>query len=136
MNPANISLDEFVADSGRKPAASIFPMEDTFVQPGTGLNLPNNVLAEAEGYRIVEWSGGDVVAIDAGGNEAGFYSSNTLAVHHAHRGRQLSVGLALWAHQLRSTVPLQRSLSDGGRAALRKAWLVARGEASNAWWPA
>lgn len=133
MRPADYPLDEFLGDSGLRPAQSIMNMQDIFVQPGTGLSLPH--FAEAQGYRIAHLGGFDVVAVDASGDEAGFYSANSLIVHEGHRGKGLAVALALWAHQTRTGVPASRKLSDGGRAALTAAWHVSNGTRTSPWWP-
>lgn len=134
MSPADHTLEDFLRDSGIHPAASIMSLQNSFVLPGTGLQHP--YFAEACGYRIVDIGSGDVAAVDENGNEAGFYSSNSLIVHEGHRGIGLSVGLALWAHEVRAALPPDRKLSDGGRAALTSAWHVSRGQKTNPWWPA
>ncbi len=79
---------------------------------------------------------GNVAAVDAADNEAGYYNSNTLHVHDEHRRRGLAIALALWAHERRSTLPTKRDLSADGRKALTAAWEVASKKGrTSPWWP-
>lgn len=134
MDIASVPLDEFLACGpvDEPPIAGEMP-RGCAVPDGMGNSLP--VLAEANGYRIVAIVAGDVAAIDEAGMEAGYYTSDSLTVHGEHRGKGLSVALALWAHVGRRGPPATRKLSAGGRKALTAAWQVARGERESAWWP-
>ena len=78
---------------------------------------------------------GDVGAVDKKGNEAGYYSGNSLIVHEEHRGKGLAIALVLYAYEHREEIPQSRSLTDGGRNALKAAWEVANSQRSSAWWP-
>lgn len=135
MDISTLTLKEFLASEpvDEPPSAGDMP-RGLAVPDGMGNSLP--VLAEANGYRIVAIVAGDVAAIDEAGMEAGYYTSSTLTVHDEHRGKGLSVALALWAHASRRGSPVARKLSAGGRRALTAAWEVARGKRESAWWPA
>lgn len=134
MDLTKIKLDEFLAAGPDDHGGTATDMpRGMIVPPGTGNG--RDVLAEADGYRIVDLGEGYVAAVDAAGDEAGFYTSNSLIVHPEHRGKGLAVALALWAHHGRDGLPGSRSLSAGGRKALTAAWEVANGKRESPWWP-
>ncbi len=134
MDLRDCSLDEFLAHSGATAAPSSMPPRDTLVTPGSGLTFPR--LKVHDGYTIVLLdSCGDVAVVDASGNEAGYYSSNSLIVHEEHRRHGLAVALVLYAYTYRTELPSSRSLTDLGKKALTAAWEVAHGKRSSPWWP-
>jgi GNAT superfamily N-acetyltransferase len=134
MDLSTVTLTQFLAFQGETAAASAELPRDLLVPPGAGNTF--RLLKMHDGYSIVALNNaGDVAAIDPNGDEAGFYSSDSLVVHEEHRGRGLATALALWAYAARPTIPPTRSLSDGGKAALTTAWEVANGKRSSPWWP-
>ena len=134
MNIAQCTLPQFLA-STVDVAANPLPLpQGICAPPGTGGSF--RILAQANGYRIVDVGDGNVAAVDAAGNEAGYYNSNTLHVHDDHRRRGLAIALALWAHDRRSTLPTKRDLSADGRKALTAAWEEASNKGrTSPWWP-
>jgi len=133
MNLTNIPLNAFLAHSGTTVAPNPMSMEDSIIAPGTGLSFP--ILKSYSGYTVVDLGDGDVAVVDQSGNEAGFYTSNSLIVHAKHRGQGLAVALVLYAYKTRLTLPSSRELSDGGKQALTAAWEVANGKRNSPWWP-
>lgn len=134
MDIAQFSLSQFLV-STEDVAANPHPLpKGICVTPATVGSF--KVLAQANGYRILDIGFGDVAAVDAAGNEAGYYNSNTLQVHDGHLRKGLAIALALWAHKQRSTLPAKRYLSAHGRKALTAAWEVASNKGrTSPWWP-
>ena len=134
MDLTKISLEEFLGDNQENVSAAATLPRDIFVGPGIGFLLP--VLKSHGDYRIVLINNcGDVAAVDQQGNEAGYYSSNSLIVHEEHRGSGLGIALALYAHACRDQLPKTRSLTTGGLKTLKAAWDVANGNRCSPWWP-
>lgn len=135
MDLTKITLDEFLASHEGDVSPAYFIIRDELVKPGCGINF--ELLKSANGYSIVllNRDSGDVAAVDSQSNEAGYYSENSLIVHEEHRRRGLATALALWAYKFRTDLPVSRSLTKDGRAALTAAWKVANGELKNDWWP-
>jgi len=134
MDLTKISLSDFLGDNHENVSTAAMLPRDILVVSGTGLRLP--ILKSYGDYRIVLINdSGDVAAVDQQGNEAGYYSSNSLIVHEEHRGNGLGVALALHAHAHRDQLPKSRSLTSGGRKTLKAAWDVANGNRRSPWWP-
>ena len=134
MDLTQISLADFLGEDDQEYSpAGILP-RDELVPPGSGLKFP--VLKSHGGLRIVLLNDfGDVAAVNKDGNEAGFYSGNSLVVHDEYRGNGLGTALALYAHDHRDELPNSRSLTEGGRNTLQAAWEVANGHRQSSWWP-
>lgn len=134
MDLTQVSLDEFLGANQEVVSAASMHPRDVLVLPGAGLEFP--VLKSYGEYSVVLINEfGDVAAVDGKGNEAGYYSSNSLVVHEEHRSNGLGVALALYAHAHRDQLPESRSLSEGGKKTLEAAWKVANGYRFSPWWP-
>lgn len=135
MDLTKITLDEFLASHEDDASPAYFLVRDELVKPGSGKNL--KPLKSANGYSIVllDRYAGIVAAVDSEGNEAGYYTENTLVVHEEHRGQELAPALAIWAYHFRTELPASRSLTKDGRAALTKAWKIANRQLKSDWWP-
>ncbi|UWR10899.1 hypothetical protein [Sulfitobacter mediterraneus] len=134
MDITKFTLNEFLGDNDENVSAAALHPRDVVVAPRTGLQL--QILKSHGDYHIVLINNcGDVAAVDKQGNEAGYYSSNSLIVHEEHRGSGLGIALALHAHANRDKLPKSRSLTSGGRKTLKAAWDVANGNRFSPWWP-
>lgn len=134
MDLTQISLAEFLGDDDQEYSPAAILPRDCLVDLGSGLEL--QILKSFGDYSIVLLNNlGDVGAVDKEGNEAGYYSGNSLIVHEEHRGKGLAIALVLYAYEHREEIPQSRSLTDGGRNALKAAWEVANSQRSSAWWP-
>lgn len=135
MDLTKVGLDEFLAFDRLVASPPPIVPRNFWVPRGTGVNL--SVLRSNSGYAVVvlDDRAGNVAAITPDGDEAGYYVGEWLIVHDEHRCRGLAVAMVLWAYHFRQELPLKRSLSRGGRAALTAAWAVANGKKDNPWWP-
>ena len=101
---------------------------------GTGLTFAH--LRTHGDYTVVLLDpAGDVAVVDAEGNEAGYYSGDSLVVHEEHRGNWLATALVLYAYSRRTELPPTRNLTKGGLKVLTAAWKVANGKRTTPWWP-
>jgi hypothetical protein len=134
MDLTKCTLEDFLAQSeGTFAPPAEFP-RDCLVPLGTGLTFPR--LRTHGDYTVVLLDpAGDVAVVDADGNEAGYYSSDSLVVHEEHRGNELATALVLYAYSRRTESPRTRNLTKGGLKALTAAWKVANGKRTCPWWP-
>jgi hypothetical protein len=134
MDLTKCTLEDFLAQRGDTFPPPAESPRDCLVLPGTGLTFPH--LRTHGDYTVVLLDrAGDVAVVDADGNEAGYYISDSLVVHEEHRGNQLATALVLYAYSRRTELPPTRNLSDGGQKALTAAWEVANGKRTSPWWP-
>lgn len=86
-----------------------------------------------QGYSVHELlSGGSDTAVMHAEELVGYYCGEMLAVRRDHQRKRLAVPLILEAVGGRPP-PVKRTVSKEGKAALTRAWLVARGQERNPW---
>lgn len=134
MDLSKITLEQFLCHSGNTDSPPVFLERGLLVPPGTGFQF-RPLKRHGEYTLVLLDSSGDVAVVDADGDEAGFYISNSLIVHEEHRGKDLATALVLHAYIYRAELPKSRSLSEGGKRALSAAWEVANGQRQSPWWP-
>lgn len=131
MDLTKITLDEFLCHTTEDIPAS----PDAFsAAAGSFDDLVGRLIrALGGGYEIhqMDEQPGDVLLLHNGA-VVGFYVGDTIAIASGHMRKSLSTPLILEAVKNR-LLPDRRTLSEAGRGALTKAWMVANGCIQNPW---
>jgi hypothetical protein len=140
VNPAEMTEDEFLCthDIIQQPNANgisasemgAIILREMNVQSFSGFPI----LRVCGNFRIIRLAAGDTGLIDDQDNLVGYYIGEGLLIDPGPASKQgLSVPLILDALPQRP-LPTRRKVSEGGEAALRKAWRVANKKEKCTWW--
>lgn len=132
MNISGLTLATFLCDHAQVLASADPNAFFTSAPSVHGLlHEPRRPLGQ--GYELYSLVTGPAdVALLYDGDLVGFYMGDLLAIDPAHTGKALSVPMVLAVTPYRP-LPTIRTLSYGGRAALRTAWEVAHGVRTDPW---
>jgi hypothetical protein len=131
MDLTKLSLAQFLC-GGNQPSVPSSPAAfANFIAVISG-SLGNKIRDLDPDYAIHHVNNLGDVALLYRGTPIGSYITDVIAIDPVHQGKGLSVPLVLEAVPNRS-LPLNRTLSVEGKAALSKAWHVARGLTPNPW---